>query len=312
MDISYLLFLQSFRFSTPWMTSLMRLFSELGAGTLAIIVTSIVYWCLHKRTGICMFFSLTVGGLLNQTLKNILCINRPWVRDSRVIPDEAALPKATGYSFPSGHSQMGVSIYGSIIPKVKGKCLRTIAVLAALLVAFSRNYLGVHTPQDVIVGLVIGALSVIVSVWLMDWVERKKGNDIRFVVILSMLTLIFLIFCSLKPYPREYVDGVLLVDPREMICDCYKIAGMLMGALWGWFCERKFVGFSTDVSLPTRILRGLIGTVGLLLVTFGVKILTKALPSWPGGFVSIFFICMYFTFIWPLIFFYFEKHKLKK
>ena len=67
--------------------------------------------------------SVAAGGIINQLAKNIMCINRPWIKDSRVVPDPVALKGATGYSFPSGHSQTAMSVYGTIAAASKRRAV---------------------------------------------------------------------------------------------------------------------------------------------------------------------------------------------
>src|SRR5699024_8918585 len=99
-----------------------------------------------------------VGGrLLVPVAKLSTCVYRPWVRDARVHPAAAALETATGYSFPSGHTQSAAAIYGSVGLWYgrKRRWLAVLMVVMILLTAFSRNYLGVHTPQDVLAGMAL-------------------------------------------------------------------------------------------------------------------------------------------------------------
>ena len=93
-------------------------------------------------------------------LKVTACVYRPWIRDPRIIPDVDAQAAATGYSFPSGHSMNAAALYGgAAIRKELSKALRITMVIIMVLIAFSRNFLGVHTPQDVLIGMGAGSLS---------------------------------------------------------------------------------------------------------------------------------------------------------
>ena len=115
MDIEYLLLLQNFRQATgDVLTPLMEAVTELAASPLLIGLVAFVYWAVNKPLGSFLMLNYTGSTLLNQTVKLGVCAYRPWVRDARVIPVASAIGDATGYSFPSGHSQSATAYYGSI------------------------------------------------------------------------------------------------------------------------------------------------------------------------------------------------------
>ena len=312
MDINYLLFLQEIRLAAgSGVTVVFNTITELGASTLAILVIALTYWCLSRELGIRIGFSVALGGMINQFCKNIFCVSRPWIRDPRITPAEAALPEATGYAFPSGHSQMGMDIYGSIALYSRKKFLRVIFILMALLVGFSRNFLGVHTPQDVLAGLTIGAITVLAAPKLIIWLESRKNNDLRFLALMTVLTVVFLVFTSLKPYPMVYAKGVLLTDPVDMVTDCYAVAALFLGFISAWIAERRYVRFDNDGTVPVRLLRGVIGIAGVVAVNEAGHCLEDLLGDWAGTFIGTFLIVWFVVVIWPLIFKTVEK-KLKK
>ena len=75
------------------------------------------------------------------------------------------------------------------------------------------------------------------------------------------------VYTTVKPYPMDYVGGVLLVDPAEMRLDAYSTAGVAAGTLVGWFLEHRYVRFSTDCSAKRKAIRLVVGllTVALFL-----------------------------------------------
>ena len=160
MDIEYLLFLQNWRNATNNMLTPFMEWISLFAVTYLILIPIFVYWCLDKKKGLYVLASYGMGIALNAVVKLTACIYRPWIRDARVLPAGDAITTATGYSFPSGHSSTASLIYGGLAvvswnPK-KTRIFAVIAIICMLITGFSRNYLGVHTPQDVCVGLTLG------------------------------------------------------------------------------------------------------------------------------------------------------------
>lgn len=268
MDISYLLLLQQFREATGnVLTPLMELASDFVVGAGYYIIMALLYWCVDKRVGTWLIANTTGGNLLNQAVKNTFCVYRPWIRDSRIIPAGDSIRTATGYSFPSGHTQLATSLFGTLgLWQRKRKWLTVFFALCLALVGFSRNYLGVHTPQDVMVSFLLCACVVLINQRLIPWLEGKSGWDTKILAAGLALCIASLAYITLKPYPMDYVDGVLLVDPAAMMADCYKAVGISLGFLVGWFLERRTVCFVVDGAFACRVARGLIGLVLLFLV----------------------------------------------
>jgi len=126
-------------------------------------------------------------------------------------------------------------------------------VIACVIVAFSRTYLGVHTPQDVVVAALVGIVGLWVADHTLTWVDTKPARDV--VVLLAGLAigLAFVLYLTLKPYPMDYVDGELIVDPAAMAVSGYQVFGVYSGCIVGWFAERRLVNFDVRASRRERI-----------------------------------------------------------
>lgn len=153
MDISYLLWLQGLREGAPQFVQ--AFFSFMGseaATVLTMLIPCVMYWCIDKRRSTLALMTYGVSSVFNQLIKNTVCCYRPWIRDPRVVPDSVAIKGATGYSFPSSHTQSSTSVLGSFGWAWREKRWpMAVGLLFALIVGFSRNFLGVHAPQDVLV-----------------------------------------------------------------------------------------------------------------------------------------------------------------
>ncbi|NCC08057.1 MAG: phosphatase PAP2 family protein [Clostridia bacterium] len=180
MDISYLLLLQNFREVTNNIfTPFFEFMSELVVTAPFYIAIAVIYWSISKRTGTMLLFNFAVGGLLNQLVKNTCCVYRPWIRDARVLPAGDSLTTATGYSFPSGHTQRATAIFETTaIWQKKRRWLAALLILALITVGFARNYLGVHTPQDVFVSFFLCSLVIFANSKILPWAEKKQGRDL--------------------------------------------------------------------------------------------------------------------------------------
>jgi membrane-associated phospholipid phosphatase len=262
-DINYLVWLQSLRAASGSIMDGFFLFmSTLSFGIIASVIYTSLYWCVSKEAGTFMMFSCLTSGMVDQFLKNTFCVYRPWIRSAAVHPVSAAIPGATGYSFPSGHSASAASQYGGLAIWYKDrKILAVLLLTLMLLIAFSRNYLGVHTPQDVAAGLITG----LASAWFMYRYFRRMSpfsgaiNDVAMASVLAVAGLLLIIYINVKSFPMDYAAGKLIVDPAKMKIDVYSSVGGFWGLLAGWLAERKFVRFEMARNIWHGIARFAVG-----------------------------------------------------
>ena len=156
MDLDYLIFLQGLR--NDWGgEGFFTLISSLPKSALTAAIPAVLFWCFHKQAGIFLLFNAEVGRVINELIKGTFCVYRPWIKDAALIPSAEAQAEASSFSFPSGHAQFATAIYGGFAffyRKVLPLLVMIIFGLIVLSVAFSRNFLGVHTPQDVLVSII--------------------------------------------------------------------------------------------------------------------------------------------------------------
>ena len=222
--------------------------SFLGEMNTVLIFIALIYWCVSKNFGNYLLMGWNGGRVVNGFLKVTACVYRPWIRDARIVPSAEALPTATGYSFPSGHSTNAGALYGGgAIRRELSKALRITLGIIAVLIALSRNYLGVHTPQDILVGLGSGLLVMWLTAKLIAWIEKNPGKDILVMFVGIGIAVAVAVFAALKSYPADYdAAGNLLVDGAKMAADTYKGVGWCIGYLTGWVLEKRYINFSTD------------------------------------------------------------------
>lgn len=250
MDITYLLWLQGIRESLPdFVEQFFVIVSAIAASSALIVLPCLLYWCLDKRTGQFIVFTFAISSFVNNVIKCMVCCYRPWIRSADIHPSAEALPEATGYSFPSGHTQTAASLIGATgwTYRKRWPWLNIACWVFVALVAFSRNFLGVHTPQDVIVGLLEGIAVIAFVQRLMPWIDRVYGRDTQVLVFTLLAIAAGLGLSMLRAYPMDYdASGALLVDPARMQVDLYKTSGVLAGGVLGWYLERKLLSFETD------------------------------------------------------------------
>ena len=311
MDINILLALQNFRNGTgAFLAGFFSKMTWLGELNTALIIMALLYWCVSKDFGAYLLMGWSGNRLVNGMLKVTVCAYRPWIRDARVVPYGDSITTATGYSFPSGHTMNAATVYGGgAVRKDLPRVLRIVLGLLVLLVAFSRNYLGVHTPQDVLVGAAAGILVMWLTVKLMEWVKIHPEKDLLVVCIGVGLAIAVAIYAAVKPYPVDKdAAGKVLVEGAKMANDTFKGVGWCAAFLTGWILERRFVQFSTDISMVKRFTRLAVGLLSYYAVSL---IFVPAVKNWisgaPGTFVSCYLQMLYVSFIFPLILNRFEK-----
>ena len=284
--MEYLLFLQNLRESAPSVVNEGILFlSEFMGGTGALAVMAFVYWCISKGAGSFMLLNFSSAYMMNQTLKNIFCVSRPFVRDSRLHP----YTKATGYSFPSGHTMLGTAVYSSAATWQKGrKWFVALCAVLILLTAFGRNWVGVHTPQDVIVGILVSLAVVFAQHRMLLWLEQKPGKDIL-VLLIAILWAAALLF---------------------LIPDSAKTCGIFLGVYAGWFVERRWIHFEVRGTLIHRILQYVLGMVFVLAMYKGLlPILAKPFAQNVQTLLINGFTFFTVTALWPALLVLFRKKK---
>ena len=303
MDMEFLLILQQFREGAGKVLSeFLAKMTFLGELNTVLVIMAVIYWCVSKDFGTYLLMGWSGYRLVNGVLKVTACAYRPWIRDARIVPYGNSMTTATGYSFPSGHSMNAASAYGGVVVRRDVPwALRVILGAVVVLVAFSRCYLGVHTPQDVLVGMAAGMLVMWLTVRLMRWVAEHPQKDIWVAAIGILLAVAVAAYAALKSYPEDYdAAGKLLVDGTKMANDTFKGVGWCMAFLVGWILERRFVNFTTDVprlKKLTRLAGGLLGYYAVSLIL--VPLIKGWIPGFAGTLTSCFFQMFYVSFLFP-------------
>lgn len=194
--------------------------SLLGDETPLVLLLGLIFWCFHKELGKRVGKTVLVGLIAGCQIKNIVLRARPYLTSDRIkmlrpVDSKADLKDvaAQGYSFPSSHSTTSVAAYWTIGQAVSHKAAKVVLMVIPILVGISRIFVGAHFPTDVLVGWLLG----MVSVWFLPWLEEKLSPNVLRVVLL-LIALPGLFYCRTNDYFTTfglYVGFFFLVIPFE-------------------------------------------------------------------------------------------------
>lgn len=302
--MDYLFALQSIREAAPGFINYIFIFISEYLIVAGFIIPSVIYWNHDKTAGSTILFGYCLSYELNQTIKNFACVYRPWIKDSRLYVEPHAVKSATGYSFPSGHTTTAASIYGGIsVWQKKRKSIVILMSFLILITAFARNWLGAHTLKDVVCAIAFVAVWLTVLYLVKFWLANNPEKDTLVFITGLILAVVLLLIVCLKKYPVDYADdGTILVDPYKMLTDCFTGFGCFTGALTGWWLERHFVKFQTEVSRKCKVLRALTGVLVILVMYVSLSSIFAFAGVHIAHLVKYFLIFFYIFYLHPLLF----------
>ena len=285
---------------TPWLTALMSAVTELGGETAFLALALVVFWCVDKRRGYYLMTVGFVGTVCNQFLKLWFRVPRPWMLDPDFSPVESAIEGATGYSFPSGHSQSSVGTFGSLAVTAKRGWVRWLCIAALVLVPFSRMYLGVHTPKDVLTGTAIS----LALVFLLRPLVYREGGMKWAIAVMAVLSAGLLAFVLCYPFPVD-VDLHNLESGRKSAVTLF---GCVMAVAVVYPVDCRWLRFPTGGTWWAQLLKVLLGLALVLAVKEGLRSpLEAVLPVLAARGVRYFLVVLTAGLLWPATFRWFEK-----
>ncbi|MEA3308921.1 MAG: phosphatase PAP2 family protein [Chloroflexota bacterium] len=255
-----LLAIENFR--TALLDLIFPIITDFGGEKGYLIILAVVYWSVNKSIGEGLAYSYLFTATLNSWLKALWQIPRP---DSTAL--EETLNRAdisdrlqpllheSSPSFPSGHTQGAFAAWGYMAARFQRTWFWIAASIIATLIAFSRMYVGVHFPQDILAGFAVAVGYLLLWLWLEPRVQAqldKMSTGGRYALAILTPLLVLLV------YP---VDGT--ATPL----------GALIGLGIGFVLERETLHFKVAGTWWQRVLRSVVGMVLVFITYFGLSAL---------------------------------------
>lgn len=310
--MSFLYFLEDIR--NPVLNFFFSFITLFGEETIFMAIGMIVFWCVDKFKGYYLLCVGFFGTILNQFLKIVCRVPRPWVKDPNFTIVESAKEAAGGYSFPSGHTQTSVGLYGGIARVANNKAFRISMIVLAALVALSRMYLGVHTPADVLVSVAIATVLIFVAYPIFK--KAENSPKVMYALLFSFVGVMvaYLCFVLLFPFPAEVYAADAVHNLESAQKNGYTLLGCALGLLVAYTADFKWIKFETKAVWWAQVLKVLGGLVAVLLVK---ELLRAPLEALFGGHliarsIRYFLMVVVAGVVWPMTFKFFGKLGKKK
>ncbi len=283
--------------------------THLGEETIFLVVAIIMFWCVNKREGYYILISGFFGICINQIAKLTFRIDRPWVKDPSFQPVGNSKIEATGYSFPSGHTQNIATTWGAVASyNYKKRWVVAVSVAIVLLVSFSRMYLGVHTLLDVSVSLLI-ALILILAFRPLFTNEQRFGKAMPYIVASAIILSVGFLIYTLVVGDDPTLDAENYASAMKNACT---MLGCTIGLVLVYTVDTKWIKFDTGAAWYAQIIKSALGFAVVLLIKSGLSSPLTALfgNEYVARVVRYFLIVAFGGALWPMTFKWFAKLKI--
>jgi membrane-associated phospholipid phosphatase len=237
--------------SNPALTFVMQIITAMGGVAVILTALLVLYWCVDEKKGIRLCLMYIISLWINMTLKSFLNQPRPFFEGYD--PSVGMINERMG-GLPSGHAQNTLVVFFIFASWIKKNWVYACAAILCFLISFSRIYLGVHFPTDVIAGWINGGVILFGYFLLNGKIETllKNGGFRAEVIASAALSFVMIL----------YLPG------KELLMPC----GAVLGLGAGYCFNKKYTGFSSNapfekdgikkyLALFARLLLGIAGLI---------------------------------------------------
>ena len=311
--MDFLYFLEGIR--NPILDAIFSVITLFGEETLFMVFGMIIFWCFDKYQGYYLLCTGFVGTVINQFLKMLFRVPRPWIKDPNFTIVESAREAASGYSFPSGHTQTSVGFFGGVArANWKHRAISVCAIALCVLVPLSRMYLGVHTPADVSVSIAIALLLIFVGYPLFQKAKRSPALMYSILAVLLAIVVAFVLFVYLFPFPESVYEAQNIHNLESARKNGFTLLGCIIGLIAVYTVDNRYVDFKTDAIWWAQIIKSVGGIAVVLAVKELLRAPLEAIFGNPLAARSVRYFLMVVAggILWPLTFKWFSKLGRKK
>jgi len=243
--------------ASPPLTFVMRFITFFGGESVYMALLPLLYWCIDEKKGVRLGAVILISAWVNVSLKFLLDQPRPFFEGYD--PALGIITEKLG-GLPSGHAQNTLVLLFITASWIRKKWAYICAPVLCLLIGFSRIYLGVHFPTDVLAGWILGGIILCVYFLLGGRIEALlvKGGFRAGIIASALVSFVMIL----------YLPGRELLMP----------AGILLGLGAGYCLNRRYVDFTSSETLGrTGIVKYLVLSVRFLLGMTGFLLIYVAL-----------------------------------
>jgi len=265
--------IQALQTMSPALDSVMKLFSFLGTIEFYILLIPVLYWLVNPQLGMRILLLLITTDFIGTSFKHLLRQPRPyWLGGVK----ELALEPS--YGIPSTHASDSLAVWGGLAYHLKNGWLWAVSGGLILLVAMSRLYLGVHFPQDVLGGWLIGVLVILVFTWVegrfLSWFKAlpqaaQIGAGFGVSILMILIGVIILASIASSSDPATWVE---FSSGSRSISHYFTMAGAFFGAVAGYVLMQRHASFQSKGTSGQQAGRYVLGIVGVLVIYIGLDL----------------------------------------
>ncbi|CAG0958400.1 MAG: phosphatase PAP2 family protein [Candidatus Methanoperedens sp.] len=267
-------------FGTPLLDTLFKVVTNAGSEPVYILLASLIFWCLNKKTGIRVMYVIMFSAYTALLAKSLFGMPRPPYYLHKVTENE--------FGFPSGHAQVSSGFWGYLGIRSKKNRIIIVGAVAIILVSLSRLYLGVHYLGDVVGGIIFGLTVAFISykgeTGFLNIFSKQSRNS-KYLIVISLPIILVLIASLQKSLLKEQIElGVVMAS---------------VGA--GYLLEEEKIRFPDVKNKKQKVKRAFIGILILSSIYLISVILSLINPVFTYvmyaalGFFSVFVVPWVFT-----------------